>query len=93
MIEKLHEDLLNKKITSGALVKEALNKAKKAQDILNPFVTIIEDAKPVEDIKTLVSGIPYAAKDNLSTAGILSTASSNSLKDYVPFLMLHVLKN
>lgn len=85
MIEKLHEDLLNKKITSGALVKEALNKAKKAQDILNPFVTIIEDAKPVEDIKTLVSGIPYAAKDNLSTAGILSTASSNSLKDYVPF--------
>ena len=33
----------------------------------------------------LLSGIPYGVKDNYSTKGILSTGSSNTLKDYVPF--------
>lgn len=85
MIEKLHEDLLNKKITSKDLVDEALAKANNSMEILNPFVTILDDAKPVTEITTLLSGIPYAPKDNLSTKGILTTGSSNSLKDYVPF--------
>ena len=85
MIEKLHEQLLNKEVTSEFLVKDALNKAKNANNKLNLFVTIIEDAKPVNEISSLVAGIPYVVKDNISTKDILTTASSNSLKDYVPF--------
>ena len=33
---------------------------------------------------TLITGIPYALKDNFSTSGILTTGSSNIMKDYVP---------
>ena len=38
-----------------------------------------------EGTDNLLSGIPYGLKDNYSTKGILSTGSSNTLKDYVPF--------
>lgn len=46
----------------------------------------MDDTK-VEVNDNLLSGIPYGIKDNYSTKGILSTGSSNTLKDYVPFLM------
>ncbi|MBO5095583.1 MAG: Asp-tRNA(Asn)/Glu-tRNA(Gln) amidotransferase subunit GatA, partial [Bacilli bacterium] len=51
----------------------------------NAFVTICDDAKEVEITDNLLSGIPYGVKDNYSTKGVLSTGSSNTLKDYVPF--------
>src|SRR5699024_6510020 len=60
-------------------------KSKKLQKKCNPFVTIIEDAKGEKITDNLLSGIPYGIKDNYSTKGILSTGSSNTLKDYVPF--------
>lgn len=44
----------------------------------------MDDTK-VEVNDNLLSGIPYGIKDNYSTKGILSTGSSNTLKDYVPF--------
>ena len=37
-----------------------------------------------QDSDSLISGIPYALKDNVSTKGILTTASSNILSNYVP---------
>lgn len=43
------------------------------------------DDNKVEVNDNLLSGIPYGIKDNYSTKGILSTGSSNTLKDYVPF--------
>ena len=76
-------DLDNSKITSEDLFKEANLKAHKYQDEFNSFVTIIDEKKQ-EDSNSLISGIPYALKDNFSTKGILSTSSSNILKDYVP---------
>ena len=36
------------------------------------------------DKNSMISGIPYALKDNVSTKGILTTGSSNILKNYVP---------
>ena len=36
------------------------------------------------DSNSLISGIPYALKDNISTKGILTTASSDILSNYVP---------
>ncbi len=84
-IKELHEDLLNKKVTSKELIDESLEKCHSIQEKTNAFVTIIDDAKETKVTDELVSGIPYGIKDNFSTKDILSTGSSNTLKDYVPF--------
>ena len=65
------------------LFKKANEKAHKYQDEYNSFVTIIDEFKHIES-NSLLNGIPYALKDNFSTKGILTTGSSNILKDYVP---------
>lgn len=83
-IEELRQDLDSKKVTSAELVKESLELAHKYQDEYNSFVTICDDASG-EEVSGPLSGIPCAIKDNLSTKGILTTASSNILKNYVPF--------
>ena len=84
-IEELHELLKNKKVTSKELIKESLELSHKLQEKCNAFVTILDDAKETKITDNLLSGIPYGIKDNYSTKGILSTGSSNTLKDYIPF--------
>ena len=84
-IEELHELLKNKEVTSLELIKESLSKSHEVGDKYNAFVTIIDDAKETDVTDKLLSGIPYGIKDNYSTKGILSTGSSNTLKDYIPF--------
>lgn len=84
-IKEIHEDLLNKKVTSRELIDKSLEKCHSIQDKTNAFVTIIDDAKETEVTDELISGIPYGIKDNFSTKDILSTGSSNTLKDYIPF--------
>ena len=84
-IREIHEALKNGEVTSDELVKESLAKAHEVQDKCNAFVTIIDDAACCEVSDNLLSGIPCGIKDNYSTKGILSTGSSNTLKDYVPF--------
>ncbi len=82
-IDDIKDSLDNKKITSDELFNNAREKAHKYQDKYNCFVTIM-DKKEEEQSSTILRGIPYALKDNYSTKGILTTASSNILKDYVP---------
>ena len=84
-IEELHELLKSGKVTSDELVKESLERSHEIQEKCNAFVTILDDAKGIEVTDQILSGIPYGVKDNYSTKGILSTGSSNTLKDYVPF--------
>ena len=79
----LKNDLDNKKVTSEEIFKESVDKAHKYQDKFNSFVTIL-DKYEKEESNSLLNGIPYALKDNFSTSNILTTASSNILKDYVP---------
>ena len=97
MLEKglveLHEDLVNKKVTSDELVQESLKKSHEVQEKCNAFVTILDDAKGTEVTDDLLSGIPFGIKDNYSTKGILSTGSSNTLKDYVPFFTATAIEN
>ncbi len=83
-IKSLHEKLVNKEITSDELVKKSIEACHSIQDKTNAFVTIIDDAKGQKVTKDLLSGIPYGIKDIFATKGILSTGSSNTLKDYVP---------
>ena len=77
------KDLDESNVTSEELFNESIEKSKKYQDKFNVFVTITDEYKK-EESDSLISGIPYALKDNFSTKGILTTASSNILKDYVP---------
>lgn len=92
MLEVLHNKLINNEITSDELVKKSLDESKCVQDTLNPFVTICENATGNEVTDNVLSGIPYVAKDNLSTKDVLSTASSNTLKDYIPYFDATVIK-
>ena len=84
-IEELHELLKNNKINSDDLIKESLEKSYEIQDRCNAFVTILDSAKASSITDNLLSGIPYGIKDIYSTKDILTTGSSNTLKDYIPF--------
>ena len=92
-IEELHKLLKEGKVTSEELIKESLSKSHEIQDKYNAFVTILDDAKAQDITDSLLSGIPYGIKDNYSTKGILSTGSSNTLKDYIPFYTATAIKN
>ena len=85
-MENIYElrDQLDKGVkTPKDLFNESVARAHKYQDKFNSFVTILDDMNYSES-NTLLNGIPYSLKDNFSTKGILTTSSSNILKDYVP---------
>ena len=82
-IVELREELDSGKTTPEELFDKANKLAHDFQDEYNSFVTIIDKCK-YKDRDSKLNGIPYALKDNFSTMGILTTASSNILKDYVP---------
>ena len=84
-IKALHDELKDNKITSDELVKESIKACHDIQEKTNSFVTIIDDATGTEVTDDLLSGIPYGIKDIFSTKDILSTGSSNTLNNYVPF--------
>ena len=88
-IVELHDLLIKGVVTPLELTQEAIELAKK--DDTNAFETICEN-EAISFAKTLTTpeednlfwGIPYVAKDNYSTKNILTTGSSDILKDYVP---------
>ena len=82
-ITELKEKLDNNLVTSEELFNESVKLAKESMEEYNPFVTIL-DSYERTDSDSMLSGIPYALKDNISTKGILTTASSNILSNYVP---------
>lgn len=67
---------------ADSIMKEAMKGVYANQELCNSFVTILDGAS--NDIEGSLSHIPYALKDNVSTKGILTTASSNTLQNYVP---------
>lgn len=88
-IKEMHEALVNKKVTPLELTKEAIQRAK--EDKNNAFETIMEKealeiaSKLIEpEIDNVFWGIPFGIKDNYSTKGVVTSASSDILKDYVP---------
>lgn len=91
-IIELHELLKKGEITSEDLVKESLQKSHEINDKYHAFVTICDDTTPSITTDSLVSGIPFSVKDNYSTKDVLSTGSSNTLKNYVPFYTATVVQ-
>ena len=90
-IDELRKKLDNKEITSEELFHQTVENIKLYQEKYNSFVTILDKKEELIG-NTILQGIPYALKDNLSTKGILTTASSNILKDYIPIYDATVYK-
>ena len=81
--------------TAESVTKKALENAKRVQEGLNAFITIVDDyalrrAKEIDakyqkgEQLGVLAGVPIVIKDNICTKGILTTAASKSLKDFVP---------
>ncbi|MCL4415267.1 MAG: Asp-tRNA(Asn)/Glu-tRNA(Gln) amidotransferase subunit GatA [Actinobacteria bacterium] len=105
-IKKSKEGLKNKKFSSLELTKACLNQIRRTEPKLNAFVTVTENdaleqaRKADQEInrepqamsyKPLL-GIPIAIKDNFSTKGVRTTASSKILDDYIPPFDASVIK-
>lgn len=97
-IREIHLALVHGEVTSEELVKEAIEKIEK--DDCNSyeakaFDNAIKKAKGITPasigVTQYLKGIPYLAKDNYSTKGIETTASSNILNGYVPLFDAEVI--
>ncbi len=93
-ISQAKEDLKNKKYSSVELTKAYLERIKQLEPHVKAYMTVTEEealnnAKEAdnkiaagEDLPLL--GIPLSIKDNFSTKGIRTTASSKVLDNYIP---------
>jgi aspartyl-tRNA(Asn)/glutamyl-tRNA(Gln) amidotransferase subunit A len=88
-LHDIHAALLAKKVTPLALTQEALARAKADKNNAFEFINekgALEYAASLQEPEkeNVFWGIPYLLKDNFSTIGIPTTASSNILNGYVP---------
>ncbi|MEW4354414.1 Asp-tRNA(Asn)/Glu-tRNA(Gln) amidotransferase subunit GatA [Streptococcus pneumoniae] len=92
-IDELHELLVNKEISAVELTKSTLEDIEAREATVESFITVSRDealkqAEKVDekgiDAENVMSGIPIAIKDNISTKGILTTAASKMLYNYTP---------
>lgn len=81
---ELRKLLDNKEVTTLELFNNSRKLAMKLNEDYNNFVTILDKLEYNPNKNSLLNGIPYALKDNFSTKDILTTGSSNILKDYIP---------
>ncbi len=95
-IQQMHQALVEGLVTSEQLVKEAILRIK--NDKTNSFEALaldqaLEEAKKVTSVgeEEILKGIPFLAKDNYSTKGIETTASSDVLSGYVPIFDAEVI--
>ena len=88
-IRKIHELLVEKKITPLDLVEEALKEIENNKD-LNAFITINdkvrEEASTLGEVDpdNLFFGIPIAVKDNIITKDMRTTCASHILDNFIP---------
>ncbi len=94
-IREAHDMLAAKKISSVELTQAMLKRAHDVDEKIKSYVTIADDVA-LEQAKladerirkgervTQLTGIPFAAKDCISTRGVRTTCSSKILEDYIP---------
>ncbi len=86
---------LSKNIEENIKVADQLSK--ETHEKLNAIVTFVDHTEQLEEVKNMDStlplyGVPIAVKDNISTKGIRTTASSKILDNYVPVFDSTVVK-
>ena len=95
-IQQAHELLLSRKISSEELTGAYLARIQQLDSQIKSYVTVSEELamKQARDADqrlktgegvTPLTGIPYSAKDSLSTRGVPTTCSSKILENYKPF--------
>src|SRR5215216_5262732 len=95
-IPQAHELLASRKISSEELTRAYLERIQRVDSQLKSYVTVseelaLEQARNADqriqagEGLTPLSGIPYSAKDSISTRGVNTTCSSKILADYKPF--------
>ncbi len=95
-IQEAHELLASRRISAEELTRAYLERVQRLDPQIKAYVTVseelaLEQAREADQrIKsgeglTPLTGIPYAAKDSLSTRGIRTTCSSKILENYKPF--------
>ena len=95
-IQQAHELLSRREISSEELTRAYLKQIQRLDPQIKSYVTVSEELaleaarEADERIKTnkdlsLLTGIPYSAKDSISTRGIPTTCSSKILENYKPF--------
>lgn len=97
-LQQTIEGLKKKDFTSKEITDACLERIEKTDDSIKSFITVIKDraVSQAEKADVLISndpsiwdtkpflGVPFSIKDLFNTAGILTTASSNILRDYIP---------
>ena len=103
-IHELHEQLVDKKISSVELTKAVYGRLDAVEDQLNAYVSLDKDGALAqaakvdakiaagETIKPL-AGIPGAIKDNICIKGLKTTCSSKMLANYEAIYDAHVIEN
>ncbi|HBR86068.1 MAG TPA: hypothetical protein DEA32_02680, partial [Firmicutes bacterium] len=96
-IKEIHAALIKNEVTPVQLVEEAI--ARIDRDTCNAFEAkaykqALKRAKQIKEVGVgdFLAGIPYLAKDNYSTKGIETTASSRILEGYVPLFDAEVIR-
>lgn len=93
--KELSQALANKAISSVELTQATLNKIAQYNPELNAYIRVTEEhalaqakasdeRRAKSEILSLLDGIPMAHKDIFCTAGIITTAGSKMLENFVP---------
>src|SRR6185503_9655801 len=95
-IQRAHELLSSRQISSEELTRAYLERIRRIDPQVKSFVTVSEEVaidqareadqrlKTGEGVPPL-TGIPFSAKDSISTRGVNTTCSSKILENYKPF--------
>src|SRR5512145_2651178 len=95
-VQETHELLASRKVSSEEITRAYLERIQRLDPKVKSYVTVTEE-NALEQARdadqrfktgkglTPLTGIPYSAKDSLSTRGIPTTCSSKILENYKPF--------